>query len=230
VRNRLWLVQGRHDKGIQHCGDNSKSERYPCADALKKVQHVLSLVSPEKLKLRQGELALNIWRRLGQAIIMCCFAGTPVSILMWSHYSGGHTGVCLEVDVSSISDYVYPVNYSDALPSISPLAFVDVETGKAAGLFESLFLRKATCWSYEAEHRIMRVAKGMAPEIRSHADKFMRNSISRIILGMAMSSENRERLTHYVRKNAPNIRLGFAIPSYAGAYALKIVDENGFES
>jgi hypothetical protein len=147
---------------------------------------------------------------------------------MWSHYAAAHTGVCIEVDCSEISEYVYPIDYSDSPPSISPLSLVHVETGKSNDLFGNLFLRKATCWSYEAESRIMRIAKNFDTEIRSHDDTFGHGSIRRIIVGAAMTSENRMLLVKHIRAKTPKIGIGFAIPNPEGPYAIRIVDEREF--
>lgn len=196
--------------------------------ALTKVKQVLSKVSTEKLKLRQRELSEAVWRRLSQSVTMCCFAGTPLSVLMWSHYAGGHSGVCIEVDVSSISDFVYPITYSDSLPSISPLALVHAEVGTAHSLFENLFLRKATWWSYELKSRIMRAKGSMKTDIKSYYQQLEHGAIKRVIVGMAMPSENRERLCSYIKKNASNIEIGYVVPSGEDRYASKIVSEREF--
>jgi hypothetical protein len=196
--------------------------------ALEEAERVLTRVPFEKLKLRQRELAEEIWHRVARVVTMCCFAGTPLSNLMWSHYAAGHSGVCVEIDATSLSEYIYPVVYSDSPPIISPLALVDVETGKGQQLFESLFLRKATCWSYEAEQRIMRVDRAINLGIRSHASAFVRDSIRRVIVGTAMMPHNREFLMEHIKRYAPVVGLGFAVPSNEAAYTLKVINESEF--
>lgn len=46
-----------------------------------------------------------------------CLAGTNMDKLMWSHYAGKHTGICVEYDFikvnTHINDFLYPVIYAD---------------------------------------------------------------------------------------------------------------------
>ena len=79
---------------------------------------------------------------------IACFSENVDNILMWSHYSDGHRGFCLEFDTS-----FYPfskaiqVHYSEFLPSLHP---ADDEI-----LLAPLLTTKSIGWSYEKEWRVI---------------------------------------------------------------------------
>jgi hypothetical protein len=97
-------------------------------------------------------------RRQRAAIRISSFTERPDSLLMWSHYAGGHTGLCVEYDLSKnsgdeFSRSFYPVIYRDSFPEASEwIQYLD-------GTFRSfLFLVYAATikspeWSYEREWR-----------------------------------------------------------------------------
>jgi hypothetical protein len=200
----------------------------PHEEALCKVRSVLSRVPSAKLRSRQWELSLSLWRRLADSVTMCCFAGTPDSLLMWSHYAGKHTGVAIEVQPIELAEFTYPVVYTNSLPRISPAALVDMSIAKQEGLFDTLFLRKANCWKYEQEYRILRSGKDLSG-IPSHPSAFKSGSIKRLILGMAMPADQRTALVQWVKRYTPKIDVAFALPSMEPAYSLKVAsaDEAG---
>lgn len=79
-----------------------------------------------------------------------CFSEVPDSTLLWSHYGGGHRGLCLEFDTSSPwLSKLHKVRYSDDIPEID---VVDELIGRDSRVLEPL-LTKAACWSYEREWR-----------------------------------------------------------------------------
>ncbi len=186
------------------------------AQARARVKEVLAGTSSATLREQQWEMAFKIWRALSQRTAMCCFAGTPESTLMWSHYAAGHTGVAIEVEPIGFDKYVHAVTYSSELSPLPLKELVGIEPGSA--LFNSLFLRKAPCWEYEHEYRTMRFA------LRSRAFTFGKGSIKRVIVGCAMSPESKLQLLTWMKASAPNIQIAAALPSQDGTYSLQVVD------
>lgn len=79
-----------------------------------------------------------------------CFSETPNDTLLWSHYGGGHSGICLEFDTSSPwLGRLHKVRYTDDIPVLN---IVEVLTNEDADVLWAL-LTKASCWSYEKEWR-----------------------------------------------------------------------------
>lgn len=83
-----------------------------------------------------------------------CFSETNKDILMWSHYTKGHRGFCLEFDTScELFEKVFKVSYSRDYPKINP---VDLVLNKYSALERSRLthlLTKYKCWHYEKEWR-----------------------------------------------------------------------------
>lgn len=63
--------------------------------AVRKAREILLTVSRRNLQERQWELSFDLWKHMAKLYSMCCFAGVPNSILMWSHYADRHRGVCI---------------------------------------------------------------------------------------------------------------------------------------
>jgi len=95
----------------------------------------------------------------------------PASILMWSHYSGGHQGFCIAYDFKALAPddlrrrMCYPVLYREKKTDATRYL---ADTGGAD--FNSLFglymcLMKSEAWSYEQEWRII------YPIGREHANR-----------------------------------------------------------
>ena len=77
-----------------------------------------------------------------------CLSLLDDSILMWSHYSGNHTGICLEFNVDNpLFSKARPIRYSHTYPTWAPH---NMEENAAA-----LILTKAVDWAYEREFRII---------------------------------------------------------------------------
>ncbi len=85
---------------------------------------------------------------------VCCFTEFPLNILMWSHYSQNHTGVCIGYDVNKIPEKnkLIKVNYSDSIP---------IPENDSNGLhdflasFYKLLGTKASLWCHEKEYRLI---------------------------------------------------------------------------
>jgi hypothetical protein len=82
---------------------------------------------------------------------MYCLTLHPDSIMMWSHYSCKHTGICLEFDTTGNSfGGARKVTYRDDFPTITPALL-----GNGTALTETILLTKSQHWSYEAEYRLL---------------------------------------------------------------------------
>ncbi|WP_164817772.1 DUF2971 domain-containing protein [Sinorhizobium meliloti] len=182
-----------------------------------KVRAVLRAVPRDQLKLRQWEFSYEMWKQMSSMITMCCLAGTPTSTLLWSHYADGHKGVAIGIDPAGVEEATFPVSYRSAIPSVPPLALVDVSEAIKHELFDLLFLQKAECWSYEKEYRILR--HGAV----AHAASLPQNAIKRIIFGCAMPADMRSFALEWLEAYAPHITVAFALPSDENTYGLTVV-------
>jgi hypothetical protein len=83
---------------------------------------------------------------------VCCFtAGDPRNVLMWSHYSRQHAGLCLQFESARdllVLARAVSVDYVDEYPVINWIKNDRADIGIT-------LTRKHTRWQYECEHRIL---------------------------------------------------------------------------
>jgi Protein of unknown function (DUF2971) len=95
---------------------------------------------------------------------MCCLSATRESILMWSYYAEGHTGICVHFDSSnsrilasgSPFQAAQCVHYSEEYPVLQlPLHDLDPVV-----LHSRAFITKSTHWDHEKEYRLVNLLAG----------------------------------------------------------------------
>jgi len=142
--------------------------------------------APERWRLQEADQGAEFRRRLRKDTGMICFSTRNDDILMWSHYAGSHSGICIEFRLTqeSHTDFfgnVHEVHYEDQLPTVNFYAPTSLEKVKA------FVLTKAKHWSYEQECRMV------VPDAKQ-ASRFVNlpaGIISAIYLGCQISPENR---------------------------------------
>lgn len=82
---------------------------------------------------------------------VCCFGQDPSNILMWSHYSDSHKGLCLKFDI--LADltafaWLFKVRYSNDYPAFNYL--------QEPEQIPDLFRVKSDAWRYEQEWRAVK--------------------------------------------------------------------------
>jgi len=99
---------------------------------------------------------------------VCCFSKSPKSLLMWSYYGNGHSGICIEGDYSEYANRIQEVTYVEELPSNGSASFADQ-------------LRfKLSAWRHEEEVRIV-----LPPDVQG---KYIRANIQRVLVGANFDS------------------------------------------
>ena len=90
-------------------------------------------------------------KSIQEAVFIACFSEKCNSMLMWSHYSDEHRGICIEYNLHELIEKYncFPVIYSNKMPQRMTL---DINNKKE--LYESI-LTKSKDWEYEAEWRII---------------------------------------------------------------------------
>lgn len=103
---------------------------------------------------------------------VCCFSGTDLSLLMWSHYADSHRGMCLGFDKKSLDKsfaIINWVNYENKFPDSHLLNNSNDGVNK-------IILHKSNVWNYEQEIRIFYAKKGLY--------QFPRDAIREVIFGL----------------------------------------------
>jgi hypothetical protein len=133
------------------------------------------------------------------------------NILMWSHYSAAHKGLCIGFDCymlnEFLSDYLGPgsiacfkVDYDLKYPSI----FLNEAP---ASFFKKLFLVKASAWEYEKEWRFI-LFRRTNKEIQIPEE-----IISEVVLGCRMPREHRIEVIEILRDRKSEVKVYQAEPS-----------------
>jgi hypothetical protein len=123
-----------------------------------------------------------------------CFSERNDEILMWSHYTNGHKGICLEFDKDILDREwqhfygVRKVTYTDSLPNFNPNLPPMDRTA-------SLVLTKYSGWSYEREWRAVRIletGKGLG------LIKFPPSSLTGVVFGCKTPDLERDQIRAWV--------------------------------
>lgn len=142
---------------------------------LEKKLHSPTIIQKELQKIRK-----NIVDKTG----IFSFSAESKNLLLWSHYSNSHKGVCLIFDIAQDLDVFVqslPIEYSKDYPEIQ------YSENLKGDLIRATFLTKANDWLYENERRIFNLD-------RAHQKlAFNPKALYGIILG-AKSDENDIRL------------------------------------
>lgn len=136
-------------------------------------------------------------------IEILCLTEDPLNMLMWGHYAGAHTGLCLEFSVSHAEPFfgrAQPVVYSAKRGSFDP----DKEPGENAA---ATILRKSIDWMYEHEWRIVELYAGPANYT------FPSDRLTGLILGYRMEEKARDQVLELVAEGAHGLRIYEALPS-----------------
>lgn len=166
-----------------------------------------TLQNPESKKKMMDVMQL-ILKAMHEAYLkrigLCCFSFVNNSTLLWSHYSGGHTGVCLVIDAKRfIKDFsLIKINYNNALPKWNL-----VEGRKQWGEsweynqnYDQVVLgTKYKEWEYEQEYRLISPNRGkhnLYPE-----------SILGVIFGAKMPMDRRNEIKEKIKNLHSNIQV-----------------------
>ena len=130
---------------------------------------------------------------------IACFAETPYSMLMWSHYAKNHQGFCIEYETPDYSDNnadiyhnLFPVIYTDTRTDLTNLSLNWKSTGilSAEDLWDFYkygLLCKSLDWKYQNEWRLISCDDLLTDS--SYNCQFFK--IKKLYLGNRMSPEDR---------------------------------------
>lgn len=156
-------------------------------------------VIQSEIKLRKGVRELGV----------VCLTSSWDNQLMWSHYAGSHTGICLGFKFSDSTwkgrDYflLRPVQYSAITPIPMSEAWDDEKNGLPSETTAISFFRtKNPDWHYEREWRII-----CKPEYRGKKLKLSHLGIelNEIIFGKDVSIEKREEVISSLTDKGINV-------------------------
>lgn len=173
----------KRDKLLKQLAKN----RYPDADkrSLKK------LVKGKKHLLTDKDTRTKRYKRFVSTIGIYCLSEKNDDLLMWSHYSDSHRGLCLIFDATTEDTLfweAFKVVYQEGYPTVNVM-----EIGKAEE-FRNALLTKSKCWCYEEERRILKTKKEGGPGIYS----FQPELLTGVVFGALMPKDDKEIITNWI--------------------------------
>lgn len=154
----------------------------------------------------------NFIDRFRKKYAICCFSADPLNILMWSHYANYHGGFVMEFKIEKSvidntenilpTDYPFPIFYENTFPRINfpssqkEIAKLIKTHEKMSEFMKKSLLMKAECWKYEEELRLI-VDTHSKHNFKTLGDgsvlkPYKPNSLSRVILGANISTDNKD--------------------------------------
>ena len=137
------------------------------------------------------ELTKGAQKAIEKDVRVLSLSSTHENILMWSHYTFGHQGVCLQFRIEADRGFfagAQPVQYSKDLPIPELL-------GDPMEQVDKLLLTKAIDWHYEHEWRLVRT-DGIT------LDQFPPQLLTGIILGTNISQENKRAVLEWTERRS----------------------------
>ncbi|MFW9876762.1 MAG: DUF2971 domain-containing protein [Candidatus Thorarchaeota archaeon] len=123
----------------------------------------------------------NIKNIISEDYGVCCFSKNCDNLLMWSHYTDKHQGICLaynrKIDEECFS-VPYIVDYPEKYPKVN---FFECRISNNFFLSQFLLATKSLDWQYEEEIRIIRDI-GKYKNIRGEIN-FNKNCLTEVIFG-----------------------------------------------
>lgn len=166
------------------------SEKRPDWNREQRLAEVRQIIRERRYKRISEGLVDSYLDQIG----VFCMSEVKDQILMWSHYSEGHTGFCLEFRATFTTPFfgrAQKIIYSEEYPSMNFF-----KTPKDAQM-EATLLTKANLWSYEKEWRIIEYIKGAGTY------SFPPELLTGVIIGCQMSDANKTKIINWAKNRNP---------------------------
>ncbi|MGO9452350.1 MAG: DUF2971 domain-containing protein [Candidatus Binataceae bacterium] len=148
--------------------------------------------------------AMRLRDRIVRSVGMLCLTEREESVLMWSHYSDKHRGICLQFrGLETLETPPLQVVYSDDYPEVDILEYEPFINGtdstaraKQMEMVRRMYLTKAKDWAYEYEWRIVdwaaarRGSRGLHP--------FDPRMLTGVILGCQIPASDRKKIEGWI--------------------------------
>ncbi|MEW8383993.1 MAG: DUF2971 domain-containing protein [Candidatus Thiodiazotropha sp.] len=122
------------------------------------------------------------------------FTGDPKSVLMWSHYSHNHTGICIQYEV--VRDFTFISNLGEVkyYPDYPVFNWINSTPQK----LHNILLHKYEGWKYEKEYRMVLIDRADKPY------KLNNRAITGIIFGCKASDEIIKKVLEIIKEREAN--------------------------
>lgn len=175
--------------------------------------------------------------------LISCFTELNDNILMWSHYSDYHRGICICIKAKKVlNDYIVvldsrlkgnfsKVNYQEDIPR--PFNMLDFEERQIH--INDGFIAKFSKWEYEKEWRLIvntdevkknNIRREPNGKILGGLMNYDKHDLEGVVFGLKASFENAESVCNIIRKEYLDKGIGvnlYQAKEVRGKYALQIV-------
>jgi hypothetical protein len=160
------------------------------------------------------------WRRFLSAMRIFCLTEVHDDLLMWAHYSQGHTGVVLKFRCLPEHDTAMcaarQVIYTNDIPSLATVDewvnhFFGSDQIQYGERFMKLAVLKSAHWSYEREWRVVLPLVGDRTSLRSTYN-LRPEEIDTVFLGCKITPSDRETIIKILATNLKHVKLLQAKP------------------
>ena len=125
---------------------------------------------------------------------IACFSLSPSNLLMWSHYSYFHKGVCLMYDTSKDKNTFHRIRPMDYKEKFEQKEFNPLSKGNE---FEHVLYSKSDVWRNEYELRVVKEEQGEF--------SVNRDCLRTIIFGMQTCDKYKEQILKLTRDKYPEL-------------------------
>jgi hypothetical protein len=129
-----------------------------------------------------------------------CLSEKKDDLLMWSHYSDCHRGLCLEFNTSTENTLfweAFKVIYQDDYPTVNIMEIRKAEN------FRKALLTKSSHWAYEQEWRILKMKAEGGPGYYDFSSELLTG----VIFGALMSDGQKKSVVHRIQTYPTKIAL-----------------------
>ncbi|MGN5062872.1 DUF2971 domain-containing protein [Aeromonas sp. 6P] len=190
------------------------------------IKHSDSLVSVRDNADVAKATAINAIQYIVKTICITSFSETQRNLLMWTHYSAQHKGICIGYDTNMLNrgegpHHLRKVNYDSILFEQEQLdeldTMEDFDSIETEMFIERLLTTKSDDWSYEKEHRYISPPESCTRAIIPHSFEELHPDAKYAI----MLAEGKE--SHKVIKHQSSVEL---IPSRSDEELMTLLESS----
>lgn len=144
-------------------------------------RRIHKIIGPHIKRNAETDFLMRLYQEVRPAVGVLALTEVRDNILMWSHYSDGHRGICIEFEVSDqtlVLGKAERVTYSGDLPKFT------IELPSLGDAWRTAALTKSLHWEYEHEWRVVDTLHGAGSR------QIPTEAITGVIVGHAIPLEH----------------------------------------
>jgi DUF2971 family protein len=169
---------------------------------------VKKITESEELKENYIKQKSELFQKLVlQSFGICSFSEVPDNILMWSHYSDSHKGLCAIFNRSPDNNLAYarPIEYpeDDEFPYINYWLGPNPNSSQLDEIIK-IIVTKSKHWNYEKEWRLVDRPDDINDKYRGHLITYSDELLDEVIFGSRIDSKSKMTIRDTLAKKSIN--------------------------